>query len=132
MSPTRASCSFKVESWDEEPIGDGPDGRKSTHATVKQSITGDVTGTGIAHWLMCYRPDGTADYVGLQQVEGRLGDRAGTFTCSSTGTFDGQTADGTLEILAGSGTGDFEGVSGTATFSAPHGDAASVEFDLRA
>jgi Protein of unknown function (DUF3224) len=126
------TATFKVESWDEDQVQEGLDGRKLTHAVVKQSIAGDATGTGLAHWLMAYRPDGTADYLGLQQVEAHIGDRSGTFVCSSRGTFDGATAEGTLEILAGSGTGDFDGMSGSATFSAPHGDAATVtlEYDL--
>jgi hypothetical protein len=124
-----AQATLKVESWDEDQIQEGLDGRKLTHAVVKQSVTGDATGTGLAHWLMAYRADGTADYLGLQQLEVQIGDRAGTFVCSSTGTFDGATAEGTLDILAGSGTGDLDGISGSATFSAPHGDAATVTLD---
>jgi hypothetical protein len=126
----RAICTFKVDSWDEQPIAEGSGGRRSTHAVVRQTITGDGTGSGVAHWLMCYRPDGTADYVGLQHVEGRFGGGAGAFTCSSSGTFDGKTAEGTLEVLDGSGTGDLAGVTGTATFRAPHGDAATVTFTV--
>ena len=124
------TATFTVESWDEQTVQDGPDSRKLTHATVKQSVTGDLTGTGLAHWLMSYRPDGTADYLGLQQVEARFGDRTGTFVCRSTGTFDGQTAEGTLEILSGSGSGDLEGIAGSGSFSAAHGSAATVELDL--
>ena len=129
-----ATCTFKVESWDEQPLDTGAagdTGRRSTHAVVRQSVSGDVTGSGRADWLMCYRPDGTADYVGLQQVEGRFGGGAGAFTCSSVGTFDGSVAVGTLTVLEGSGTGDLAGVAGTATFRAPHGDAATVRFELQ-
>ena len=127
----RATCTFKVESWDEQTLEDGTQGRRSTHAVVRQSVSGDVTGAGRADWLMFYRPDGTADYVGLQRVEGRFGDGAGTFTCSSVGTFDGKTAEGTLSVLDGSGTGDLAGATGAATFRAPHGEAATVRFELR-
>lgn len=123
------TATFTVESWDESTIQEGLDSRKLTHAVVKQSVTGDATGIGLAHWLMSYRPDGTADYLGLQQVEARVGDLDGTFVCSSQGTFDGQTASGTMEVLDGSGTGDFENMSGNASFSAPHGAAATVILD---
>ncbi len=124
-----ASAEFTVESWDEQPVREGPDGRKLTHAVVGQSVTGDLTGTGLAHWLMAYRSDGTADYLGLQHVEATIGDLTGTFVCASRGTFDGQAASGTLEVLAGSGTDDLEGISGNGTFSAGHGQAAAVELD---
>ncbi len=123
------TATFKVESWDENEIQQGLDGRKSTHAVVKQSVSGDATGTGLAHWLMAYRPDGTADYLGLQHVEARIGDLSGTFACGSRGTFDGTTADARLDILEGSGTGDLTGIAGSGTFSAPHGDAATVTLE---
>ena len=126
-----ATSTFKVDAWDEQPIASSTSGRKSTHAIVSQSVSGDVTGTGTAHWLMCYRPDGTADYLGLQHVDGHVGGRSGGFTCSSTGAFDGTAAEGTLAVLAGSGTGDLAGISGTATLRAPQGEAAIVEFDVQ-
>jgi hypothetical protein len=76
---------------------------------------------------MCYREDETADFVGLQRIEGSMGDRSGSFVLTSNGTFDGKVAAGEMRIVDGSGTGDFAGIAGEGSFSAPHGSEATVE-----
>ncbi len=129
---THAKGTFKVEDWQEEEYGSLGDGRKLTRASVTQAISGDIEGTGSVEWLMCYRPDETADFVGLQHVEGRLGDRSGGFVLRSSGTFDGEVAKGELFVVAGSGTGELDGISGRGEFNAPLGPEArvSLEYDL--
>ena len=78
---------------------------------------------------MRYRADETAEFVGLQQLDGSVGGRSGSLTMRSVGTFDGKVAAGTLEVIEGSGTGELTGVSGTGSFSAPAGDEAEVTLD---
>ena len=62
---TQASSVFKIESWDEQPYIETEDGGKLTRAKVTQAIEGDIDGRAEIEWLMCYRPDQTADFVGL-------------------------------------------------------------------
>ena len=122
----RATASFKIENWDERKI----DGTESlAQASVKQSISGDIDGEGSVEWLMCYRPDETADFVGLQQVDGKLGDRSGSFVLRTSGTFDGQVAKGELVVVSGSGTGELDGIDGRGEFNAPLGSEAYVSLD---
>jgi hypothetical protein len=121
-------ATFTVDSWDEEPLWKGPDGSKVTRATVAQTVEGDATGTGTAHWLMAYRADGTADYTGVQLLDGSAEGRSGTLVLRSAGAFDGTTAQGTLEVI--DGTGELAGTVGTGTFEAPHGSVATVELEL--
>jgi hypothetical protein len=123
-------ATFTVESWDEEPLWEAKDGSKVTRATVGQTVEGDASGTGIAHWLMAYRADGTAEYTGIQLLDGAADGRTGTLVLHSAGTFDGTTAQGQLEVI--DGTGELAGMSGTGTFEAPHGSAAQVELELDA
>jgi hypothetical protein len=81
-------------------------------------------------WLLCYRPDKTADFVGLQRISGRVGDRSGSFVLLQTaGTFDGDAARGELSVVPGSGTGDLRGLLGTGEFNAPHGGEASLSLE---
>jgi hypothetical protein len=47
----------------------------------------------------------------------------------STGAFDGGEASGPLTIVSGSGTGDLAGITGSGSFSAPHGRTPSVSLD---
>jgi Protein of unknown function (DUF3224) len=123
----RATGTFKIEGWDETTYAETGDGGKLTRASVKQAFVGDIEGEGSVEWLMCYRPDQTADFVGLQQVTGRLGERSGSFALLQTdGTFDGREARGELSVVPGSGTGELRGLRGRGRFSAPHGGEATV------
>ena len=123
-----ANATFKVESWNEEKSVDAERGAIAL-ARVEQSLSGEIEGTGLAQWLMCYRADETADFVGLQQVEGVIGERRGSFVLTSNGSFDGKVAAGEMRIVDGSGSGELEGIAGTGSFSAPLGSEATVELE---
>jgi hypothetical protein len=126
----RASSKFKIEGWDEKPYAEIEGGRKLTQASVRQALSGDIEGEAAVEWLMCYRPDETADFVGLERIAGRIGDRSGGFVLLHTGgTFDGKVAKGRLTIVPGSGTGELEGIRGTGEFTAPHGGEASISLE---
>jgi hypothetical protein len=127
---TRATAMFKIERWDERPYAEIEGGRKLTQASVKQAFTGDVEGQGSVEWLMCYRPDETADFVGLQRIVGQLGGRSGSFVLLQTdGTFDGTEAIARVSVVRGSGTGDLTGLSGIGEFSAPRGGEPTIRLD---
>jgi hypothetical protein len=132
---TQATGTFKVKAWNEEAYREEQGGRKLTRASVKQSFKGDLEGEGAVEWLMFYRPDQTADFVGLQRVEGRVGDRSGSFVLQSNGVFDGKAAKGDLTVVAGSGTAELTGISGRGQFNAPLGGgeaSVSLEYDVAA
>lgn len=121
---------FKIEGWDESAYSEQEDGRKLTQASVKQSFSGDIEGEGSVEWLMCYRPDQTAEFVGLQRIDGRLGGRSGSFVLLQTdGSFDGTEAKGQLSVVPGSGTGELSGLRGQGQFSAPRTSEASMTLD---
>jgi hypothetical protein len=120
---------FKLESWEEDRYAESGDGGKLTRASVKQTFLGDIEGQGTVEWLMAYRADETARFIGLQHVSGRLGGRSGDFVLETSGSFDGSTAEGEWSVVPGSGTGELRGLRGTGGFSAPHGPEASVSLD---
>lgn len=126
-----AQGKFDIASWDEEPYVEIDEARKLTRATVTQRFSGDITGDGSVQWLMFYRTDGTADFVGLQRVEGKLGDRKGSFVLQTVGAFDGSKASADWTVVPGSGTDDLEGLQGTGRMEAPMGSTASYEFDYK-
>ncbi len=126
---TKARGSFEVTSWNEDPYEELDGGGKLTRASVEQTFDGDIAGDGAVQWLMSYRSDGTAHFVGLQRVKGSVGDRAGSFLLETAGEFDGKEANGSWSVIAGSGTADLEGLRGTGTFRAPHGSKASFELE---
>jgi len=126
-----ATGGFQVVSWDENTYEGGDDGRKLTEAVVGQRFEGDLEGEGQARWLMCYRPDGSAAFVGLQRVEGTLKGRRGAVVFQTTGTFDGEVARWSAEVIQDSATGELERLTGGGTFEAPMGSAASFTLDVR-
>lgn len=124
-----ATGSFQVLSWDENAYDDRGDGAKLTRASVTQHFEGDISGEGAAQWLMAYRTDGTARFLGLQSVDGGIGDRRGTFVLETRGAFDGQTATWEAVVMPGSATDDLEGLTGQGSFEAPLGSRATFELE---
>jgi hypothetical protein len=124
--------SFEVRHWNEAPYEEFDEGAKLTRAEVEQSFSGDIAGDGRAEWLMSYRRDGTAHFVGLQRVTGAIGDRKGSFVLETVGEFDGAEARWAATVIGGSGTGDLADLSGSGSFRAPHGSTAEfeLEYDL--
>src|SRR3954467_5078923 len=111
-----AEGTWKIQSWDEQPVHE--DGARLTRASVEQAFSGDIEGVGSVEWLMCYRPDKTADFVGLQRVVGQVGRRSGSIVLQTVGTFDGDEARADWTVVPGSGSGELEGLHGRGGFSA--------------
>jgi uncharacterized protein DUF3224 len=126
---THITGTFKYTSWDENAYEELSNGRRLTRASVAQALSGDIEGEGSAEWLMCYRPDKTATFVGLQRLTGRVGDREGSFVVESHGTYDGELARGRWTIVPGSGTDELRDIQGEGSWQAPHGPEATFELD---
>jgi hypothetical protein len=129
---TKAAGTFELASWDENTYEEMEDGAKLTQASVTQKFDGDIVGDGSVQWLMAYRGDGTARFVGLQRVNASIGDRKGSFILETAGDFDGKMATWDAAVVPGSADGDLEGLSGQGKFGAVHGPNASfeLEYDL--
>jgi Protein of unknown function (DUF3224) len=128
MMGRQVTARFTVESWDEVPWDDQDDLPKLTRATVSKQIAGDVQGRSSTVWLMAYGVGGSADFVGLERVHGTVAGRTGSFVLRHTGRFEDGAARGSLEAVAGSGTGQLTGLTGEGTFLAdPEG---SISLDL--
>jgi Protein of unknown function (DUF3224) len=120
---------FQVTSWNESPYAEREGDRKLTRASVTQNLSGGLTGTGEVEWLMSYQQDGTARFVGLQQLEGAIDDRTGSVVVDTLGDFDGKEATGRWTVVPGSGTGGWAGMRGHGGFRAPLGSTASFTLD---
>jgi hypothetical protein len=126
---TKARGSFGLASWDEKTYEDLGGGAKLTHAAVTQTFEGDIEGDGAVQWLMAYRADGTAHFVGLQRVTGSIGGRRGTFVLETAGDFDGKMAVWQASVVSGSASGELDGLVGRGSFGARRGPKATFELD---
>ena len=116
-----ANARFAIKSWDEKPYSEGDGLPKLTRATVTKTFTGEIDGAGNVEYLMMYRPDGTASFVGLERITGRLAGKTGSFVLQRTGVFEGGQAKESYTIIAGSGTGDLANIRGEGKSSVGHG-----------
>lgn len=125
----RATGTFDVKAWDEKPVSEIEGGPKITRASVAKAFHGDIEGEGTLEYLMMYRADGSASFLGLERVVGRVGDRSGTFVLQHTGTFNGGTARAAVVVVPGSGTEDLAGLQGEGSFVAEHGPKGSMTIE---
>src|SRR2546422_3098126 len=116
-----ANSRFTIKSWDEKPYGEGPDLPKLTRAAVTKTFTGDIAGEAHVEYLMMYRSDGSATFVGLERVVGHLAGKAGSFVLQRTGMFENGVAKESFSIISGSGTGELRGLLGEGESAVGHG-----------
>lgn len=128
----RADATFKIKSWDEKPYNEIEGAPKLTRAKVSKTYHGDIEGESTLEYLMMYRQDGTAIFVGLERVVGSLGGRSGSFVLQHKGTFEGGKAKIDWFVVSGSCTGELSGLRGEGSFVVGHAEphTATLDFDF--
>jgi len=121
---------LRIAAWDEQPVAELDDGSKITRASISLSEPADGLESGTVESVMFYRPDGTSHYVNVMRLTATLDGRSGSFVLSGEGEFDGTTASGASDIVAGSSTGDLVGISGACTSSSTHADYPYMPLEL--
>ncbi len=116
-----ANARFAIKSWDEKPYSEGQDLPKLTRANVAKTYTGDMAGEGHVEYLMMYRSDGSATFVGLERVTAELGGKSGTFVLQRAGVFEGGVAKETYSVIPGSASGELRGLVGDGSSAVGHG-----------
>ena len=116
-----ANARFAIRNWEEKPYSEGPDLPKLARASVTKALTGDIEGEGQVEYLMMYRGDGSAAFVGVERVTARLAGRSGTFVLQRTGVFEGGQAKESYSVIPGSATGELTGLRGEGSTAVGHG-----------
>jgi len=119
----KAKASYSVKKWEEVTYREIASDRKMTKASVLYEFTGDLQGIASVEYLMFYRhydPEdqhkASASYVGLIHFEGTLLGKSGSFVFEDKGVFEGGSANSSLRIAEGSGTGSLKGIHGTGRY----------------
>ena len=115
-----ANARFSIKSWDEKPYSEGKDLPKMTRASVDKTFTGDIDGDGHVEYVMMYRSDGTAAFVGLERITGRIAGWNGSFVLQRTGVFEDGQAKESYAVVTDSGTGELRSLRGEGTSSLGH------------
>lgn len=134
----KAAATFSVKKWEENTYAQISPTVKMTKASVEYELKGDLDGKAVEECLMFYshfdekdQHNSAAEYIGLMRFEGKLNGRTGSFVMKDDGKFEGGSADSTLTILKGSGTGDLKSITGTGMYRASkEGVRFEVEYDV--
>jgi hypothetical protein len=124
---------FKFASWDEAPYSEPEGGTKLTAARVTNDFTGVIEGKSTLTYVLAYLSEMTGEFFGYEQLEGKIGDRAGSFVLQHSGTFDGPKVVADCKVVPGSGAGELTGLSGSGRFISFHGEdstAYTFEYEL--
>jgi hypothetical protein len=116
-----ANARFTIKRWDESPYSEGQELPKLTRASVTKTYSGDIEGEGQVEYLMMYRSDGSATFVGLERVAGRIAGKTGRFVLQRTGVFEGGQAKESYSVIPGSATGELHGLLGEGGSAVGHG-----------
>jgi hypothetical protein len=128
---TQVTGAFKVMCWDERPYDQASGQPRLTHADVTHELLGGIEGEASVAYLMGYREDNTASFVGLVRVTGAIGGRSGSFVMQDVGVFEGGVAKGRWTILPGFGTDGLRDIRGEGHFAATHENASySLDIEL--
>ena len=116
-----ANARFAIKGWDEKPYSEESGLPKLTRASVIKTYQGDIAGEAQVEYLMLYRPDGSATFVGLERVVGRLGGKTGSFVLQREGVFEDGLAKESYTVVPGSATGELAGLRGEGRSAVGHG-----------
>ena len=107
----RATASFDITTWDEQPY-DERDGVKLSRTRVVKVFRGEIEGESTAELLMALAGEDSAAYVGVERVTGRVNGRQGSFVYLHTATAAGGVQSAAWPVMAGSGSGELAGIRG--------------------
>lgn len=116
----QAKATFTLKSWDEKTYDEIAGGPKLTRVSATKSYQGGIEGEGKLEYLMMYRADGSASFIGLERVVGSIGGHSGSFVLQHSGSFEGGVAKVILSVVPGSETGDLRGIRGEGRFEVGH------------
>lgn len=128
---TQLTGAFRVMGWEERLYDDVPGQPKLAHADATYELLGGIAGEASVSYLMAYRPERTASYVGLIRVTGKIGEHQGSFVARDVGSCINGIAKSRWTILPGLGTDGLRDIRGEGHFTASdHGSSYLFDIDL--
>ena len=116
-----ARGTFEVKLTPQAPEGGAQDSALG-RMTIHKQFRGDLEGTSRGQMLTAMTQEqGSAGYVAIEQVTGRLQGRSGTFALQHSGTMDRGAPRLTITVVPDSGTGELNGLAGQMTITIADG-----------
>jgi hypothetical protein len=121
----RATGTFEVKLTPQKP--DNPEANISRMSGEKQ-FHGDLEATSQVEMLSVGDPRGSAGYVAMERVTGKLKGRSGSFALQHSGTMTRGAPQLAITVVPDSGTGELAGLSGKMNITIENGKH-SYEFE---
>jgi hypothetical protein len=109
-----ATASFVVERFEQDEPYLLDAGCAYGRAHLSKTFTGELEGESSVEMLSVRGDGGSAGYVALERITGRLDQRRGSFALLHSATASAERQWGDWRIVPGSGTGDLARISGSA------------------
>lgn len=109
----KISGEFDVKLNPIEGYAEGKEGIRLNRMSIEKTFHGELEATSKGEMLSAMTPvKGSAGYVAIEQVSGKLSGKRGSFVLQHFGTMDKGADRLILEVVPDSGTDDLEGLSG--------------------
>jgi hypothetical protein len=126
---TRATGTFEVKlvprAADEDELDSAPNAGPNSgigRMSIEKQFHGDLEGTSRGEMLaMSTAVQGSAGYVAIERVEGKLKGKSGTFSLQHSGTLSRGAPLLAISVVPDSGTGDLVGLAGSMTIQIAEG-----------
>lgn len=97
-----------------QPMLDLGSGAQAMHVRFDKRFEGELDATSVVHMMAVGTAvDGSAAYVAVERVEGRVGGRSGSFVMRHCGTMDRGAQSLDLQVVPDSADGELEGLRGS-------------------
>ncbi|MFT3744463.1 MAG: DUF3224 domain-containing protein [Pyrinomonadaceae bacterium] len=124
------TSTFEIKGWDVADSGGVDELSDIGRATIRKAFTGELEGTSVGYGLLMQTPAQTGGYVVIERVTAKADGREGSFVIMHYGVRDSSGGGPWYgDVVPGTGTDGFEGVTGT--FAIQHDEGGAIfTFDL--
>ena len=109
----QATSTFDIDSWEAAPY-DEQDGVSLSRTRVTKTFHGEIEGQSTAELLMVGAQNGSAAYVGIERIVGRVNGHSGSFILQHSATMTRDASSASWTIVPDSGTGELRSLRGGA------------------
>jgi len=129
----RATGAFDVKVVPQKPDTQIARAANLSRLTIDKRFHGDLEGISKGEMLAVQSEEvkGSAGYVALERVTGKLKGRSGSFILQHSATMTRGTPATSVSVVPDSGTGELRGLSGKMSISVAADGSHSYEFDFR-
>lgn len=128
----RAAGAFDVKVTPQKPDTQIARAANFSRLTIDKRFHGDLEGISKGEMLATQtETPGSAGYVALERVSGRLGGRQGSFVLQHSASMSRGAQTSSIGVVPDSGTGELRGISGSMTITVAADGTHSYQFDYK-